>query len=99
MWHWARAQARGLSAFEQVVLIITITLVSIRIILPVWHMWNGYSIQLYPFRESAECLLRTADCQVDRSVTAIEAGSFLTLGVGIVMAGRERAKRKKSKVQ
>lgn len=89
---WLRHQLRQLSRGEQVIVVVAATFIAVRIILPVWHLWDGYLLHAYPFRESEICLRQRADCQVDRSTTAIQAGSAGLIALGVVLARRTRGK-------
>lgn len=89
---WFAKRYSKLSAGNQLLVVVLITFMVVRVIFPVWHLWDGYLIHIYPFRESELCLRQRADCQVDRSNTAIQAGSFGLLAVGILLAHKKRKK-------
>ena len=77
-------------AVGKVVIIVAVTLICLRIILPVWHRADGYVVRLYPFWESAVCTARDSECNIDRSRTAFESGSVALAALGILYMRRKR---------
>jgi len=65
---------------EKGVFALVFVIICLRVIFPIWHTRDGYPIYLYPFRESAICLVRYIDCQVDRSRTfnSVASTVFIT---------------------
>ncbi len=85
---WLRLQLRALPPLDQALVIIAFVLISLRIILPIWHQADGHLLFWYPFNRGELCIQRDAGCSIDRSRTAVEAGSIGLFAVGILMIRR-----------
>jgi hypothetical protein len=90
MLRWLRAQANTLPPVDQAIVIVAFVLISLRIILPIWHTDNGYLLYWYPFEESEVCVQEKAKCNIDRSRTAVESGSIALFVAGILLMRRGR---------
>ncbi len=82
---WLRYHLPRLPFHEQLLVLAAFVLIGIRVIFPVWHLWDGYALYLYPLRESATCLERRAQCEIDRSRTAGQALLIALIPVAIII--------------
>jgi hypothetical protein len=83
---WLRYHLPRLPFHEQLLVLVAFVLIGIRVVFPVWHLWDGYALYLYPFRESATCLERRAHCEIDRSRTAGQALLIALVPIAVIIA-------------
>ena len=92
---WLRREVGAQDTLGQAIIVVTFTLICLRIIFPVWHLWDGHIVYLYPLHDSAICLSKLADCQVDRSRTFMESSALGLAALGLIYVRHARKNRKR----
>lgn len=92
---WFRRHVHSQDGVGKAIIVIIFTIICLRIIFPVWHLWDGHVVYLYPFEDSAICMSRFADCQVDRSRTFMESGALALAAAGVLYVRHTRKNRKR----